>query len=86
MDNMHILWSCVPCVKETKALVHVMHKWHWVKQASNQQTNKCLWPIFSSSLLRSQLDFCDLPFLVRFLRMWSCFNLTVEVVTFHLHG
>ena len=37
-------------------------------------------------LLRSQLDLWGSPFLVRLLRMWPCFNPTIEVATFRHRG
>ena len=37
-------------------------------------------------LLCYQLYLWVSPFMVRFLCMWPCFNPTIEVVTFHLHG
>ena len=37
-------------------------------------------------LLHSQLYLWGSPFLLRVLRMWPFFNLTIKVVAFHLHG
>ena len=46
--HMHILWSYVPCVKETKALVHVMRKWHWVSYII-QSANCSYFPWYSTT-------------------------------------